>query len=129
MIDYIAYNGLMSKADTLIVEMMNGLRKDYTLDINGDLPTSKYTELAVAMFESNTDAVENHMDAFVELVQWLKGKLDDFVSLRRFGDKDMSDHRTVLFDVLRNLPNIGRQSPTHSGLVSVLEDLLDVCHF
>ena len=109
---YVMYNALMSKADTLIVEMMNGLRKDYTFDINGDLPASKYTELAVAMFESNTAAVENHMDDFVELVQWLKGKLDDSVDLRRFGDKDLSDHRSLLFDVLRDLLNIGRQLPS-----------------
>ena len=124
---YVMHNALMSKADTLIVEMMNGLRKDYTLDIDGDLMMPKYTELAVAMFESNTAAVENHMDDFVELVQWLKGKLDGSLDLRRFGDKDMSDHRSLLFDVLRDLLNIARQLPTHSGLVSVLEDLLDVC--
>ena len=34
----------------------------------------------------------------------------------------------VLFDVLRDLLNIGRQLPTNSALVSILEDLLDVCH-
>jgi len=125
---YIAHNALMSQSDMLIVEVMDGLRKDYTLDINGDLPMSQYTELAVAMFESNTAALENHMDGFIELVQWLKGKLDEFVALRRFGDKDMSDHRAVLFDVLRDLLNIGRQLPTRSDMVSILEGLLDVCH-
>ena len=89
---------------------------DYTLDIDGDLMMPKYTELAVAMFESNTAAVENHMDDFVELVQWLKGKLDGSLDLRRFGDKDMSDHHSLLFDVLRDLLNIVIANPLWSGI-------------
>jgi superfamily II RNA helicase len=126
---YVMYNALISKADTLLVEVMNGVRKDYTLDINGDLRMAEYTELAKGIFEANTAALEQYMDDFVALVQWLKEELDKVVALRRFGDKNMSEHREVLFDVLRDFLNIGRELPTHAALVEVLEGLLDVCHW
>ncbi len=125
---YVMYNALMSKADTLLVDVMNGVRKDYTLDINGDLRMPEYTELAQDIFETNTTALEAHMDEFVSLIQWLKAKLNDAVALRRFGDTHMSEYREALFDVLRDLLNIGRELPTHASLVDVLEGLLDVCH-
>ena len=124
----ILFNGLIHRQPSPIKEAFGRLRKDYTCKINDELPDNLSTELVLALFRTNIDSLSEHLDQFVEVLQWLHSQLIAYTDKRKQGDKSKSKHREYFFSILWRLVQIAQQLPPHKAIVDIAASLMSVTH-